>query len=75
MNLEHDDRSNLAPIEEENPDMTEKNAPTTPETLDTEQLDAAVGGIIAIVPCVKIAAVAIADPCVKTVKTVLISGR
>ena len=55
--------------------MTEKNAPTTPETLDTEQLDAAVGGIIAIVPCVKIAAVAAADPCTKTVKTVLISGR
>ena len=30
--------------------MTKPNQPTSPETLDTEQLDAAVGGIIAIAP-------------------------
>ena len=50
--------------------MTKPNQPASPETLDTEQLDAAVGGIIAIVPCVKIAAVTAGNPCVKTVKTV-----
>ena len=48
--------------------MTKPNQPTSPETLDTEQLDAAVGGIIAIVPCVKIAAVTIGNPCNKTPK-------
>ena len=53
--------------------MTQPNQPTTPETLDTEQLDAAVGGIIAIVPaladpCSKIAAVTVGNPCNKTPK-------
>ena len=32
--------------------MTKPNQPTSPETLDTEQLDAAVGGIIAIAPAI-----------------------
>ena len=32
--------------------MTKPNQPTSPETLDTEQLDAAVGGIIAVAPAV-----------------------